>query len=564
MNETDAKQPGRLRAFFGRLGGWFKLHKKFTALLVVLALATAILLRFLPQRGAAQGSTVSFVRTTTLQKTSLENSVSTTGTVESANVSTVTTDLKYTVKSVNVQVGDTVQAGDVICTLDTEDLEKQIERAKESLTDQTEQTQEAYDKALKSYNEAKEDYDDAVTAVDDAEDDYYDSWDDLNAAVNQVSALQADYDSKQSQLSSMLTEYNEAVSTYGVDSDEAKAAKDRYEQFKEGAAKDAQTALENAQMTTGYQSLVQAKDQAVAAWEQAKTAKEQAEKQLETASESLDTAKKNLDKSGSSDTLADLQEQLTKCTLTAETSGTVTSLNATVGSICSDTVATIQDTNDLKVAVTIREYDVPNVSIGMKARITSDATDGEISGTLTQISPTATAATSATAAGQGSSSTSGTFSAEVSVDGASSGLLIGMNANVEIVQSTTDNVFVVPYDAVGTEDDGTKYVMVKTGGEGADATFEKVTVTTGAENDYYIEIRGDALTEGMEVRSSASDDSTETVDASDMMGQGGFVFSAGGDMPSGGGQGGPSGGQGGPSGGQGGPGGRQGGGPGGM
>ena len=545
MNETGTKQPGKLRAFFGRLGGWFKQHKKFTALLVVLALAAAIVLRFLPQKGAAQGSTVSFVRTTTLQKTSLENSVSTTGTVESANVSTVTTDLKYTVKSVNVQVGDTVQAGDVICTLDTEDLEKQIERAKESLTDQTEQTQEAYDKALKSYNEAKKDYDDAVTAAADAEDDYYDSWDDLNAAVNQVSALQADYDSKQSQLSSMLTEYNEAVSTYGVDSDEAKAAKDRYEQFKEGAAKDAQTALENAQMTTGYQSLVQAKDQAVAAWEQAKTAKEQAEKQLETASESLDTAKKNLDKSGSSDTLEDLQEQLTKCTLTAETSGTVTSLNATVGSICSDTVATIQDTNALKIAVTIQEYDVPNVSIGMKARITSDATDGEISGTLTQISPTATAATG----GQSSSSSSGTFSAEVSVDGASSGLLIGMNANVEIVQSTTDNVFVVPYDAVGTEDDGTKYVMVKTGGDGADAAFEKVTVTTGAENDYYIEISGDALSEGMEVRSSASDDSAETVDTSDMMGQGGFVFSAGGDMPSGG---------------QGGPGGGQGGGPGGM
>lgn len=547
MNETGTKQPGKLRAFFGRLGGWFKQHKKFTALLVVLALAAAIVLRFLPQKGAAQGSTVSFVRTTTLQKTSLENSVSTTGTVESANVSTVTTDLKYTVKSVNVQVGDTVQAGDVICTLDTEDLEKQIARAKESLTDQTEQTQEAYDKALKSYNEAKKDYDDAVTAAADAEDDYYDSWDDLNAAVNQVSALQADYDSKQSQLSSMLTEYNGAVSTYGVDSDEAKAAKDRYEQFKEGAAKDAQTALENAQMTTGYQSLVQAKDQAVAAWEQAKTAKEQAEKQLETASESLDTAKKKLDNSGSSDTLEDLQEQLTKCTLTAETSGTVTSLNATVGSICSDTVATIQDTNALKIAVTIQEYDVPNVSIGMKARITSDATDGEISGTLTQISPTATAATG----GQSSSSSSGTFSAEVSVDGASSGLLIGMNANVEIVQSTTDNVFVVPYDAVGTEGDGTKYVMVKTGGDGADATFEKVTVTTGAENDYYIEISGDALSEGMEVRSSASDDSAETVDASNMMGQGGFVFSAGG-------------GQGGPSGGQGGPGGGQGGGPGGM
>ena len=548
MNETGTKQPGKLRAFFGRLGGWFKQHKKFTALLVVLALAAAMVLRFLPQKGAAQGSTVSFVRTTTLQKTSLENSVSTTGTVESANVSTVTTDLKYTVKSVNVQVGDTVQAGDVICTLDTEDLEKQIERAKESLTDQTEQTQEAYDKALKSYNEAKKDYDDAVTAADDAEDDYYDSWDGLNAAVNQVSALQAEYDRAEKELSDALSAYNAALTAYGAGSAEATAAEAAYNE-KQSTVQTAQQALQNAQSITGYQSLVQAKDQAVAAWEQAKTAKEQAEKQLETASESLDTAKKKLDKSGSSDTLEDLQEQLTKCTLTAETSGTVTSLNATVGSICSDTVATIQDTNALKIAVTIQEYDVPNVSIGMKARITSDATDGEISGTLTQISPTATAATG----GQSSSSSSGTFSAEVSVDG----LLIGMNANVEIVQSTTDNVFVVPYDAVGTEDDGTKYVMVKTGGDGADATFEKVTVTTGAENDYYIEISGDALSEGMEVRSSVSDDSTETVDASNMMGQGGFTFSAGGDMPSGGGQGGPGSGQGGPGGGQGG-------GPGGM
>ena len=242
MNETGTKQPGKLRAFFGRLGGWFKQHKKSTALLVVLALAAAIVLRFLPQKGAAQGSTVSFVRTTTLQKTSLENSVSTTGTVESANVSTVTTDLKYTVKSVNVQVGDTVQAGDVICTLDTEDLEKQIERAKESLTDQTEQTQEAYDKALKSYNEAKKDYDDAVTAAADAEDDYYDSWDDLNAAVNQVSALQAEYDRAEKELSDALSAYNAALTAHGAGSAEATAAEAAYNE-KQSAVQTAQQAL---------------------------------------------------------------------------------------------------------------------------------------------------------------------------------------------------------------------------------------------------------------------------------------------------------------------------------
>ena len=46
-----------------------------------------------------------------------------------------------------------------------------------------------------------------------------------------------------------------------------------------------------------------------------------------------------------------------ECTLVAETSGTVTALNATVGSVCDGTVATIQDTEDLVVDITISEDD---------------------------------------------------------------------------------------------------------------------------------------------------------------------------------------------------------------
>ena len=39
--------------------------------------------------------------------------------------------------------------------------------------------------------------------------------------------------------------------------------------------------------------------------------------------------------------------------------------------------------------------------------------------------------------------------------------------------------------------------------EDTDMTFEEVVVETGAQTDYYIEIHGDGLEEGMEVRASA-------------------------------------------------------------
>ena len=76
------------------------------------------------------------------------------------------------------------------------------------------------------------------------------------------------------------------------------------------------------------------------------------------------------------------------------------------------TIATIQDTQHLKVAVTIDEDDIKKVAVGQKAVIKSDATgDEEIAGTVTQVSVTA---------GQ-----SGGFSAEITVDNTDSGLLVG-------------------------------------------------------------------------------------------------------------------------------------------
>ena len=550
----------KVKTALGRVGGSLGRHKKaLIAAVLILAVTVAGLWYFRMRRpalpAAAQGG--SYVRTVTLQKGNLDDSISASGTVESSDVSNVTTDLKYTVKTVNVQVGDMVEAGDVICTLDTESLEKSIEKAKEALADSMAQAEKTYQKAQESLAEAQTKTSEAKTDMDEAQSAKDDAWSAYDSACSKVSSFQTEADDAAARQENALsalndamavtaqkqTAYNDAYGAWKTESDRQLAAD--YEpaegdaeklaglqtamdnaQAQLDAANEAQTkaqesydqtslqaqekqkALSDAQSTVGLTGLQTAYQQAQAAYEQAQTAYDQAVKNQETAQETCDDALESYNKSGESDELADLQEQLEQCTLTAETSGKVTAVNATVGSMIEGAAATIQNTESLKVAITIPEYDIESVKVGMTARITSDVTDKEVNGTLSQISPTAT--------GGGSSSSS--FAAEVTVDDADSGLLIGTNAKVEIILSTTEDVFTVPLDAIGENEAGESVIYVQTGEENGEPVFEEMAVTVGEENDYYAQISGAELEEGLVVRASAdTDEATEELDMGTMM-----------------------------------------------
>ena len=543
-------------AFAGR-------HKKAVialALLVVAAAAAAFLLRgrfVRPVSLPAAGG--SYVRTVTLQKGTLEDSISATGTVQSSDVSNVTTDLKYTVKTVNVQVGDSVEEGDVICTLDTSELEESIRKLQEGLADAKAEAQKQYEKAQASLTEAEENVKSTYDDMKEAEDERDSAKSAYETAATAVKSYQAEVDAANADLLTKLNARQAALNAYtaaggtvdengdpvtSATSEAASTAADlsaladalvkangEYKSA-EQTLKTAEANLQTAQSASNYTALSSAYNQAQTAYEQAKTTYENAIKTSETAEESRDTALENYNKAGESDELEELQSQLEKCTLKAETSGKVTAVNATVGSAIEGTAATIQDTDSLKISITIAEYDIDSVSEGMHAVITSDVIDGEINGTLTQISPTAS----------GGGSSSSTFSAEVTVDDENSGLLIGTNAKVQIIQSTTEDVFTVPLDAIEEKEDGTSVIYVQSGEENGEPVFEEVQVVVGATNDYYAEVSGVDLEEGMIVRASASlEEATEEVTTpSDMMMGGGEVVIAapadgGAAMPSGGG-----------------------------
>ena len=74
---------------------------------------------------------------------------------------------------------------------------------------------------------------------------------------------------------------------------------------------------------------------------------------------------------------------------------------------------------------------------------------------------------------------------------------------MNIVLKEVEHVLTVPYDAVQTDENGDTVVYVMeqtTGADGQQAQEQRpVPVTVGTEGDYYVEVSGEGLAEGMEV-----------------------------------------------------------------
>lgn len=535
-------------------GRFLARHKLAAGLAVILIAGAGPAIRFFAAAKAAPGSAggYSFIRTTVLARGSLDETVSVTGTVESADTSSVTYSsagmgMAPKIKTVHAAVGDTVKEGDVIVTLDTADILESIAKEKKTLAEQTASAQESYDEAAAAYDEAAAAAVGYESTVAQARTAYETAKAAYDTAAVSVAAYQTDYDAKLSAQQTAGAAYNNAstaldaangsyqsarqaadaepentalaaaAQTARAALEQAQAAADAARTVYENAvsaAEESQRLLEEKKQVCGYESLSQQYQQARQTYETARSTLDRYEESVTSCKKQMAQAKEQLKNAATSDTLESLYDQLEACELKAETSGKVTALNARVGDTPSGAVATIQNTDSLKISVTIPESGINKVAVGMPCRITSDATEGEIAGTLTQIDPVA---------GQ-----NGSFGAEVTVTGNAAGLLIGMNAAVEIVQSSTADCFTVPLDAVGNDGDGLgDYVYRKTGGEGVDMTFEKVYVTTGAQNDYYTEISGSDLAAGDVIRASADlTQGLETV-AADGDGQLGFAMPGG-------------------------------------
>lgn len=521
----------------------WKKHKK----LIVIAVVAVVLVAFFFNPFKGSGNSDLIVQSTLLAKQDLSKTVEVTGIVESADSMKVTSSLAaYNMETINVKAGDKVEAGQVLATVDVEDLLLDLQKAEASfnINDQStgltlNSTQQEYedfkadlennmnssinnaqvnvDNALTTLNDAKEAYNDALEDMDQGENDTIkkaqkavdnarktwrnasdasDSTVDIDSAKDTLKELysqlalattEGQIKALELQISSLESQIASASSLKGS-SDSA------YDAYKE-----ARDALADAVKAADKQleKYLDAVEKAQTAYDNAEKnltiAKRNAQQQLKTYEDSLTKTQLNASDPSRAIELQKLKKQLSEADITAPISGTVTAVNVEVGDKASGVLFVIENADALKINTSIKEYDLMSVQNGMKAIISADAIPNvKYNGKVSFIAPAAKKAADGTTK---SGSSTVEFESEVDVTDTQTDLRIGMNAKVNIIVEEKQGALAVPYDAVITDVDGTSYIYIAEQ-NGDKYIAKKVVVTIGMETDFLLEVISNELKEG--------------------------------------------------------------------
>ena len=526
-------------------------YRKWLAAAVVVLILLAVFL--LPRLigGKSETEELTFGETTLLTLGDMENSISAAGTVESADSVLVYSTLAYPVEEVLVEVGDTVQEGELLARLDGQTVRDQITSQQIGLSNARAGGEQQVKAAQENYDNYKEGLDEglnaaiisAQTQVDNAYDNYVkaqDAYERYQSGIkggkntSLVSAASS-RDSAEAALDSARTNYNAAKKIYDSAKSALASAKAASEQepgntelaaayaAAQAAYDSAETKYASARTAyysaeTAYDnadSLYQATDNSVqdaledyeAAVETAKrnydaactnleATKKSTKEQLQGLENNLNTAKIGANTALTEETIRQLQVNLADTEIKAPCGGTVTAVYAKVGASGAGILFVIEDVEHLVVETTIKEYDLGVIRVGMKVLITSDATgDREIGGTVSKIAPTA----NKTAQGITDTTGDAVFAVEIDVDEAGSGLFIGTEAQLDYIVDAVSDVLTVPYDAVYENETGADTVLVAE--EQSDGRFliSERKVSIGVANDLDVVIEGDGIREGLRV-----------------------------------------------------------------
>ena len=157
-----------------------KTKKRVITAVVLVVLAAALILPGV-LGGGKEVPQLDLTDTTVLAYTDLRSTISATGTVESAESTTVYSTVAYPVMAVHVEVGDQVREGDLLAELDDHSIQNQITSQEISLDLSTQSSSQQVQAAQDNYNNFKSGIDQGLNAT-------------LNGAKNQVENAYNNYE----------------------------------------------------------------------------------------------------------------------------------------------------------------------------------------------------------------------------------------------------------------------------------------------------------------------------------------------------------------------------------
>ena len=546
--ESPAAQPGKKDPKQFLKHNW----KKITAVVCVAAVAAAVLLPKTSKKDV-QAST-QYVEAA-LERRDITNTFSGSGTISAANTYTVKSLVKGTVLTADFEVGDTIEKGTVLYTIDSSDVATSVEKAQLAL----EQAQRSYDDAadaqyirsviggtVASIKVKTGDYVTAGQEIATVRDDSslqltleFPAADASNFAVGQAAQvmLNGTFETLSGTVQAVagtdtISSGNLLVRTVTIavpnngslTTAQAASASINGVSALTSARFDYQHQQTVTATTSGTVSAVCVKEGAAVAANTAivQLSGTELSRQVQSAADSLLNAQLSM---------SDTEKQMENYTITSPISGTVIQKNVksgdTVGTdtVSSETLCTIYDLSYLEMTLNVDELEILSIKEGQNVTITADAiSDRTFTGVVTSVS----------AAGTTTGGTT-TYPVIIRIDDTGD-LLPGMNATAEIEVSSAENALTIPNGAVVRGN----YVLVTKDSPSAVNAVQDMTapdgyvyvkITTGTSDNDSIEVTG-GLQEGDTIAYDAN--AAEKQNASDSGGHGGGNGGPGGRGPGGG------------------------------
>ena len=378
--------------------------------------------------------------------------------------------------TVNVAVGDFVTEGDVLFVFDTKPLEEEYEKLLQRFN--TERSQgsaelSAYERNLTNARTEKgillEQEQRRINSATKARDEAYDKHKQL---VNKFNELDIKVATLQRNLNNAEPEaYAVAEFEYA----NAVGERDR-------------TRLEMDELG----KLLRIYDDEVAAAHSAyQNTERSADRHIQDAQNTINAAKYRIYTVSQSDIEA-VKEKIDNLVVSSPVSGVVSQLNVIEGTMAaSDVLVTIVETSNLTIKANVSEKNIHKLEVGMRTIIGTAATgDEEIEGKIAKISSIINPAFEG-------DDRSFLVEIEISERKKFNKVFLGMSAMAKIVLNETIDVFAVPYDSIVRHDD-TDFIMAVEP-TGSDYIVKKLPIEKGVESNYFIQISGEGLVDGLKI-----------------------------------------------------------------
>ena len=423
------------------------------------------------------------VTTVQAQRGDLQDSISTSGTVDSEETEIVFASVSGKLGEVNVAAGDAVSAGDVLVNYDMEEMERTLQQA--ALNQQ--KSTAVYNGAMADNSENQAKLTEANTNLEVLDQQIADNKSYLKDLQKQLSQSQRDTSNglanESYQLTNRLNDLNSQLSALGSPGDPGYDAAQAQALSQEIQSVNAQISrnsyLQSVATSTDYHAELQEEitdvQERIADYEEYRA---EMESQKTTSENSIldayDRESYSADKQ-----LADLTYQQAeqeyyeaKQGIRAEFDGIVTECSVVSGATVTDgeQLLTLKSSQDLKVTFQASRYDLEKLEVGQKAEIT--ISDHMYEGEVSKINRMATL----------NESNTPMVGVEIHITNPDDRIVLGLDAKLVIYTQKAEDVLLIPVEAINADKDGDFLYVVENG------VVVKKSIVCGISTDTYSEV----------------------------------------------------------------------------